>query len=102
LAAKDGTQRNVLSPSHVSGPSFPHPISEHAHHGGGGSQLQNINDRVTMPYDYTEGYHFLMKHLPSRCVAKSGHCAKKECLWDSSSDFLPFMIIWVTLSPPLI
>ncbi|KAJ7072149.1 hypothetical protein C8F01DRAFT_1102747 [Mycena amicta] len=32
----------------------------------GGSQLQNINDRVTMPYDYTEGYHFLMKHLPSR------------------------------------
>nr|GAT44635.1 transcriptional factor [Mycena chlorophos] len=31
-----------------------------------GSQLQNINDRVTMPYDYTEGYHFLMKHLPSR------------------------------------
>ncbi|KAF7315499.1 Transcriptional factor [Mycena indigotica] len=32
----------------------------------GGSQLQNINDRVTMPYDYTEGYHFLMKHLPSK------------------------------------
>jgi len=28
--------------------------------------LQNINDRVTMPYDYTEGYHFLMKDLPSR------------------------------------
>ena len=31
-----------------------------------GSQLQNINERVTRPYDYTEGYHFLMKHLPSR------------------------------------
>jgi hypothetical protein len=30
------------------------------------SQLQSINDRVTCPYDYTEGYHFLMKHLPSR------------------------------------
>jgi len=30
------------------------------------SQLQTINDRVTAPYDYTEGYHFLMKHLPSR------------------------------------
>ncbi|KAJ8469162.1 hypothetical protein ONZ45_g16984 [Pleurotus djamor] len=30
------------------------------------SQLQSINDRVTSPYDYTEGYHFLMKHLPSR------------------------------------
>lgn len=32
------------------------------------SQLQNINARVTRPYDYTEGYHFLMKYLPSRCV----------------------------------
>ncbi|RDB25289.1 Transcription activator of gluconeogenesis ERT1 [Hypsizygus marmoreus] len=32
----------------------------------GGSQLQSINDSVTKPYDYTEGYHFLMKHLPSR------------------------------------
>ncbi|KAG5654400.1 hypothetical protein H0H81_003224 [Sphagnurus paluster] len=31
-----------------------------------GSQLQSIHDRVTKPYDYTEGYHFLMKHLPSR------------------------------------
>jgi hypothetical protein len=32
------------------------------------SQLQTITDRVTTPYDYMEGYHFLMKHLPSRCV----------------------------------
>ncbi|KAG6920308.1 Transcriptional regulator of nonfermentable carbon utilization [Tephrocybe rancida] len=32
----------------------------------GGSQLQSIHDRVTKPYDYTEGYHFLMKHLPTR------------------------------------
>ncbi|KAG5648589.1 hypothetical protein DXG03_003200 [Asterophora parasitica] len=31
-----------------------------------GSSLQSIHDRVTKPYDYTEGYHFLMKHLPSR------------------------------------
>lgn len=23
---------------------------------------------MTSPYDYTEGYHFLMKHLPTRCV----------------------------------
>ncbi|KAF5393236.1 hypothetical protein D9757_000744 [Collybiopsis confluens] len=30
------------------------------------SQLQSINDRITKPYDYTEGYHFLMKHLPIR------------------------------------
>lgn len=32
------------------------------------TQMQNINARVTRPYDYTEGYHFLMKHLPSRFV----------------------------------
>lgn len=32
------------------------------------SKLQGINDLVTTPYDYTEGYHFLMKHLPTRCV----------------------------------
>ncbi|PPR05830.1 hypothetical protein CVT26_010110 [Gymnopilus dilepis] len=31
-----------------------------------GSKLQSITDRVTAPYDYTEGYHFLMKHLPTR------------------------------------
>ncbi|KAJ3506324.1 hypothetical protein NMY22_g17287 [Coprinellus aureogranulatus] len=30
------------------------------------SQLDSIHDRVTSPYDYTQGYHFLMKHLPSR------------------------------------
>ncbi|EKM80685.1 hypothetical protein AGABI1DRAFT_55702 [Agaricus bisporus var. burnettii JB137-S8] len=30
------------------------------------SQLQGVIDRVTAPYDYTEGYHFLMKHLPTR------------------------------------
>ncbi|ESK96568.1 transcription factor [Moniliophthora roreri MCA 2997] len=30
------------------------------------SKLQSINDRVNKPYDYTEGYHFLMKHLPTR------------------------------------
>ena len=33
-----------------------------------GSKLRGINDRVTTPFDYTEGYHFLMKHLPTRCV----------------------------------
>jgi hypothetical protein len=26
----------------------------------------SVYDRVTVPYDYTEGYHALMKHLPSR------------------------------------
>lgn len=29
-----------------------------------------VYEAVTKPYDYTEGYHFLMKHLPTRCVAR--------------------------------
>ncbi|KAJ6594091.1 hypothetical protein B0H19DRAFT_1093740 [Mycena capillaripes] len=62
LTAKEAGQRGVLSPSQSSASSFAHAVPEQS----GGSQLQNINDRVTMPYDYTEGYHFLMKHLPSR------------------------------------
>ncbi|KAJ7187996.1 hypothetical protein C8R46DRAFT_1053298 [Mycena filopes] len=67
-AGKDS--RGVLSPSSSSS-SYAHAVPEQARQGqsqssGGGSHLQNINDRVTMPYDYTEGYHFLMKHLPSR------------------------------------
>ncbi|KAJ7091207.1 hypothetical protein C8R44DRAFT_647623 [Mycena epipterygia] len=67
FSGKELSQRGLLSPSQSSASSFAHAISEHAHQAaGGGSQLQNINDRVTMPYDYTEGYHFLMKHLPSR------------------------------------
>ncbi|KAF8210550.1 hypothetical protein K438DRAFT_1753207 [Mycena galopus ATCC 62051] len=55
----------ALSPSQS---SFPHhsPEQQQQQRQPGGSQLANINDRVTMPYDYTEGYHFLMKHLPSR------------------------------------
>lgn len=32
------------------------------------SQLESIHDRVTTPYDYTQGYHFLMKLLPTRYV----------------------------------
>ncbi|KAJ7902086.1 transcription activator of gluconeogenesis ERT1 [Mycena olivaceomarginata] len=68
------SDKEFLSPSQASGPSFAHANPMPNVHSGGngnangshGSQLQNINDRVTMPYDYTEGYHFLMKHLPSR------------------------------------
>ncbi|KAJ7178369.1 hypothetical protein C8R43DRAFT_1117764 [Mycena crocata] len=66
FAAKDASQRGITSPSQSTGPSFARAIPEQAHQSSGGSQLQNINDRVTMPYDYTEGYHFLMKHLPRR------------------------------------
>lgn len=40
------------------------------------SPLQNIHERVTAPYDYTEGYHFLMKHLPTRYVVKHVFCVK--------------------------
>lgn len=30
----------------------------------------SVYKSVTKPYDYTEGYHFLMKHLPLRCVSR--------------------------------
>ena len=33
-----------------------------------------VYEAVTKPYDYTEGYHFLMKHLPTRCVLLSLRC----------------------------
>ena len=48
-----------------------------------GSKLQGIHDRVTSPYDYTEGYHFLMKHLRSRYV----------CLLASSVFFLSRQVL---------
>lgn len=51
------------------------------------SKLQGINDRITKPYDYTQGYHFLMKHLTSRCVCRLRiNMCKNECLRDSMSD----------------
>lgn len=63
----DVSSRGILSPPN----SQPSPTSTSSFTQGppdSFSQLQSINDRVTTPYDYTEGYHFLMKHLPSRCV----------------------------------
>lgn len=54
------------SPSSIA--SAPTGITEMARPPSRGSKLQSIHDRVTAPYDYTEGYHFLMKHLPTRCV----------------------------------
>jgi hypothetical protein len=38
---------------------------------------------VTTPYDYTEGYHFLMKHLRSRYV----------CVFPSSVFFLSHKVL---------
>jgi hypothetical protein len=35
------------------------------------SQVQCINDRVTLPYYYTESWHFLMKYVTSRCVCEN-------------------------------
>ncbi|TRM69393.1 hypothetical protein BD626DRAFT_473924 [Schizophyllum amplum] len=65
---KESAARTLLSPPPTDSPgsttsavplhevAFPRP----------GSHLQSITDRVKAPYDYTEGYHFLMKHLPTR------------------------------------
>jgi hypothetical protein len=67
------TSTGLLSPpssnaSPSSTASVPSGIAELVRPQSRGSKLQSINDRVTAPYDYTEGYHFLMKHLPTRCV----------------------------------
>lgn len=35
---------------------------------GGQNQASNVYKMVTKKYDYTEGYHFLMKHISCRCV----------------------------------
>lgn len=68
-----GTSTGLLSPpssnaSPDSTTSVPSGIVDLVYPQSHGSKLQRINDRVAVPYDYTEGYHFLMKHLPTRCV----------------------------------
>ncbi|KXN91038.1 Transcription activator of gluconeogenesis ERT1 [Leucoagaricus sp. SymC.cos] len=65
------TSTGLLSPpssnaSPSSTTSVPSGITDLFQPQSRGSKLQSINDRVTEPYDYTEGYHFLMKHLPTR------------------------------------
>ncbi|KAF5351959.1 hypothetical protein D9756_007569 [Leucocoprinus leucothites] len=65
------TPTGLLSPpssnaSPSSTTSVPSGIADLVRPQSRGSKLQSINDRVTAPYDYTEGYHFLMKHLPTR------------------------------------
>jgi len=68
-----GTSTGLLSPpssnaSPGSTTSDPSGIVDLVYPQSHGSKLQSISDRVAAPYDYTEGYHFLMKHLPTRCV----------------------------------
>ena len=67
---KDMTSRGLLSPSITSSSprSVASGIADIVRPKSCGSKLRSINDRVTTPFDYTEGYHFLMKHLPTRCV----------------------------------
>lgn len=68
---KDVPSRGLLSPppstsSPSSNASAPTGISDMTRQAPGSSKLQSIHDRVNAPFDYTEGYHFLMKHLPTR------------------------------------
>ncbi|KAF4621233.1 hypothetical protein D9613_000426 [Agrocybe pediades] len=70
-SSKDTGSRGLLSPppstdSPSSSASVSIGIAEMVRPQSRGSKLQSITDRVTAPYDYTEGYHFLMKHLPTR------------------------------------
>lgn len=41
--------------------------------------VQSVYRNVTKGYDYTEGYHFLMKHLSRRCVFSRCLCAAQGC-----------------------
>jgi hypothetical protein len=37
----------------------------------GPKTAEEVYESITKPYDYTEGYHFLMKVLPFRYVLKT-------------------------------
>jgi hypothetical protein len=66
-SSKDSIARALGSPASSSSPTS---TSMHVNYTDSihpqNSQPQSIDALVTRPYDYTEGYHFLMKHLPSR------------------------------------
>ncbi|KAJ3567582.1 hypothetical protein NP233_g6277 [Leucocoprinus birnbaumii] len=87
------TPTGLLSPpssnaSPSSTASVPSGIADLVRPQSRGSKLQSINDRVTAPYDYTEGYHFLMKHLPTRCVILYAASGFHGNLTDISSHLL--------------
>ena len=42
----------------------------------GPKTAEEVYGSITKPYDYTEGYHFLMKVLPFRYVSKAARQAK--------------------------
>lgn len=91
---KDMTSRGLLSPSlsDDSPRSVTSGVADIVRPKSCGSKLRSINDRVTTPFDYTEGYHFLMKHLPTRCV----------CYWDIECPKrvpLGLELWWYILSP---
>ncbi|KAL1679417.1 transcription activator of gluconeogenesis ERT1 [Schizophyllum commune] len=66
---KESAARTLLSPPPTDSPGSATstvPLNEVPPFPRPGSHLQSITDRVKAPYDYTEGYHFLMKHLTTR------------------------------------
>lgn len=56
--SKETGSQSLVSSRHTS------PSPETSTHSCGADNHSPLN--VTAPYDYTEGYHFLMKHLPTR------------------------------------
>ncbi|KAL1743366.1 transcription activator of gluconeogenesis ERT1 [Schizophyllum fasciatum] len=66
---KESAARTLLSPPPTDSPGSATsavPLCEAPAFPRPGSHLQSITDRVKAPYEYTEGYHFLMKHLTTR------------------------------------
>ncbi|KAG1715748.1 hypothetical protein ID866_1416 [Astraeus odoratus] len=56
--SKETGSQSLVSSSHTS------PSPANSTHANSSDHHSPLN--VTAPYDYTEGYHFLMKHLPTR------------------------------------
>lgn len=64
-AAKSQRIRDLSADSNITTAQSPSSADFNSGHG---VHMSQINEMITKPYDYTEGYHFLMKHLPSRSV----------------------------------
>lgn len=87
------------SPSSVA--SIPSGITDLVRPQSRGSKLQSINDRVMAPYDYTEGYHFLMKHLPTRCVVLIKYSTNARVPWEPTTNIIRYMALFKPFWPPL-
>jgi hypothetical protein len=76
--SRDSIMATLASPGATHSP----PTSVRAAYADGTEGLRGSHGQrmayVTRPFDYTEGYHFLMKHLHSRCVSRHALLIKNK------------------------